>query len=105
MKTLIQYLTEKKSINKDNYIDFLKNDGINNDLKEWYTKEYKTDTVGKDLPSITFGEVLATFFNDTEKFEEECCADDSIVRERIFKKLSQICKVDYDDFYNYWLNV
>jgi hypothetical protein len=103
MKNLSQYLTESKTITKSNYQDFIKNDGMDQELREWYKKEYKTDPLGDELPTITFAEVLAQFFNELDKFEEECCADDSIVRERIFKKLTELCGVKYNNFYDFWL--
>ena len=31
-------------------------------------------------------------------------AGDSVIRERIFEKLSEILNVDYDDIYELWLN-
>jgi hypothetical protein len=104
MKNITQYLTESKTISKTNYQEFIKNDGMDQELREWYKKEYKTDSLGNELPTMTFAEVLAQFFNDLDKFEEETCADDSIVRERIFKKLTELCKVKYDNFYDYWLH-
>ena len=48
--------------------------------------------------------VLAALFNNPEEFEENYCAQDSVVRERIFHKLSELCDEDYDTFYEYWLN-
>ena len=103
MKTLTNYLNESKSINKKNYLEFLKDKAFEDNLKDWYCKEFKSDSIGKELPDITFAEVVAMFFNEPEKFEEECCRDDSIVRERIFNQLAKLCKVKYDDFYNIWL--
>lgn len=104
MKNLSQYLSESKTLVKSNYTDFIDNDGMGDNLKDWYKKTYKTDKLGDELPSITFAEVLAMFFNDLEKFEEECTCEDSIVRERIFQKLSELCKCKYDNFYDFWRN-
>lgn len=93
-----------KEITKENYMKFIQNDNMGLNLKDWYKKEYKTDKLGDDIPSITFGEALSIFFDDAIKFEDEVCVGDSLVRERIFNKFAKMCRVDYDNFYNVWLN-
>mgnify|MGYP007070234819 CR=1 FL=1 len=92
MKTLIKYLTEssKKSISKSNYESFLKEKGMDEELRKWYKDEFSTDNLGDELPSDTFAVVLAALFNNPEEFEENYCADDSIVRERVFQKLADL---------------
>ena len=104
MKTLVRYIHESQGISKSNYSKFLKNKGMDEELRDWYKKEYKDDDIEDELPSDTFAVVLAGFFNNPEEFEENYCANDSIVRERIFQKLADLCNVDYDDFYDFWLD-
>jgi len=103
MKNLVNYLLESKTINKTNYTQFVKNKGMGDSLQDWYKKEYKTDDLGDKIPNISFAEALAMFFNEPEQFDDECTVNDSIVRERIFQKFSELCKVKYDDFYDFWL--
>jgi len=93
-----------KEITKENYMKFIQNDSMGLNLKDWYKKEYNTDKLGDDIPSITFGEALSILFDDVKRFEVEVCADDSLIRERIFNKFAKLCKVDYDNFYKIWLN-
>ena len=92
------------SITKNNYENFIQNENMGLNLQEWYKKEFKTDKISDDIPSITFAEALSMFFNDIKKFEEEVCANDSLVRERIFNKFAKLCKVPYDNFYDIWLH-
>ena len=104
MKTLTQFIVEKKSSSKFPYEKYLKKEGMEQELRDWYKKEYKDDDLGNELPSDTLAMVLAALFNNPEEFEENYCADDSVVRERIFNKLADLCDEDYDTFYEYWLN-
>lgn len=72
-------------------------------VKKWYMDTYKTDELGKELNSlITFKDVFNTLdsYQDIYKL---LGVDDSIVRERVFEKLSKIMKVDYDYIYEQWL--
>ena len=104
MKTLIQFINEANSSSKFPYEKYLKKEGMEQELREWYQKEFKDDELGEELPSDTLAMVLAALFNNPEEFEENYCAQDSVVRERIFHKLSELCDEDYDTFYEYWLN-
>lgn len=75
----------------------------NQDIKEWYIKEYSTDTLGQELNNnITFYglfEILDNYKN-VYKF---LGVGDNVIRGRIFKKLAQIMNVDYDYIYQQWL--
>ena len=104
MKTLIQFINEANSSSKFPYEKYLKKEGMEQELREWYQKEFKDDELGEELPSDTFAMILAALFNNPEEFEKNYCAQDSVVRERIFHKLSELCDEDYDTFYEYWLN-
>ena len=79
----------------------------NSKIKEWYLKEYSTDSVGNDLlDNITFydlfyaldrrKDIYMTLFGSEE-------LGDSLVRERIFGKLAEIMGVDYNYIYEQWL--
>lgn len=72
-------------------------------VKQWYISTFHTDELGTELNSlITFKDVFNTLdsYQDIYKL---LGVDDSIVRERVFAKLSEIMKVDYDYIYNQWL--
>ena len=75
----------------------------NSKVKEWYLKEYTTDELGKEIKDdITFYDIFYAL--DTYKdFYETIGVGDSVIRERIFKKLAEIMEVDYNYIYNQWL--
>ena len=61
-------------------------------VKEWYTEHFPSDvfdgmTEGKEFYGLVFADN----------------SGDSIVRERIFEKMSRLLRVDYDTIYYLWL--
>ena len=71
-------------------------------IKEWYIKEYPTDELGQNLKdNVNFYDLIKTLENceDVYKFVGE---SDSIIRERLFEKLSEILECDYDEIYYQW---
>ena len=75
----------------------------NSKVKEWYLKEYATDELWQEIKDdITFYDIFYAL--DTYKdFYETIGVGDSVIRERIFKKLAEIMEVDYMYIYNQWL--
>lgn len=72
-------------------------------IKEWYIKTYITDELGKEIKdNITFQD-LYNVLNMKKDFYETIGVRDSLVRERIFKKLAQIMRVSYETIYNLWV--
>ena len=72
-------------------------------IKEWYVKEYPTDELGVELNGeITFYDLFVVLDNYKSVYEA-LNVWDSIVRERVFGKLSEIMQVDYDYIYEQWL--
>lgn len=82
-------------------------------LKDWYTSEFPTDELGKELnykltlkDIYTFLRVYGGKGNDEHgDFYNYIGVSDSVVRERIFKKLAKELGKDYKDIYNLWLKV
>lgn len=72
-------------------------------IKEWYIKEYPTDELGIEInDEITFNDLFVVL--DTRKDVYEALGvGDSIIRERVFGKLADIMKVDYDYIFEQWL--
>jgi hypothetical protein len=73
-------------------------------IKEWYVTNYPTDEVGNTLnDKATFNDL----FNALDTYQDVYVVlggdADSIVRERAFKKLSELLGVDYDYVYEQWL--
>lgn len=74
----------------------------NQDIKEWYIKEYSTDELGQKLNHITFYDLFTAL--DNYKNIYKCLGvSDSEVRGRIFRKLAEIMRVDYGCIYEKWL--
>jgi hypothetical protein len=72
-------------------------------IREFYVKNYPSDDMGADInPQATFDglwNVLKTY-GDVYAY---LYVYDSIIRERLFEKLSIDKDVDYDVIYNQWL--
>ena len=69
-------------------------------IKEWYIKEYPTDEAGTEIKStVTFNDVFEAL-NSYKSFYKTIGVGDSLIRERIFTKLSEIMQVEYEYIYN-----
>ena len=72
-------------------------------IREFYVNNYPSDDMGADInPQATFDglwNVLKTYGD----VYEYLYVYDSIIRERLFEKLSIDKDVDYDVIYNQWL--
>lgn len=98
----------------NNYILESKNKlSLESEIKPWYHWKYPTDDCWKDLiDDAEFKDVHSLLkgnkvqINDVEySSPDDLCADDSIVRERVFDALSKILKVSYDSIYTMWRNL
>lgn len=72
-------------------------------VKEWYIKEYSTDDLGREInEEITFYDIFYALdrYND---IYEVLGVEDSLLRERVFRKLADIMKVEYNYIYEQWL--
>ena len=68
-------------------------------IKDWYTKEFPNDELGKEInPNLTFDEVYLR----PAKIYILTGVCDSIIRERIFQKTSELKNVTYQSIYERW---
>jgi hypothetical protein len=67
-------------------------------IKDWYTNNYPTDDLGEELNEITFEDLWNT--DNTDNIYEVMGVGDSVIRERLFERLSEIYGVSYDDVYD-----
>lgn len=75
----------------------------NNQIKEWYLKYYPTDELGSELSDkLTFKDLYVALENHKDVYDLLGVCD-SIVRERVFEKLSEVMNVEYDFIYRKWL--
>ena len=74
----------------------------NINVKNWYVETYPTDELGQDInPEIEFTNVLNTLDNYRDIYDL-IGVGDSIIRERLFQKLSQITGQTYTEIYDKW---
>lgn len=74
----------------------------NINVKNWYVETYPTDELGQDInPKIEFTNVLNTLDNYSDIYDL-IGVGDSIIRERLFQKLSEITGQTYTEIYDKW---
>lgn len=72
-------------------------------IKNWYIKSYPNDDLGEEINGeISFWTLYVLMYQGNEVYSL-LEVNDSIVRERVFEKLSEILGVDYDYIYKIWL--
>ena len=69
-----------------------------NDVRSWYMEKYPTDKLGEKISDCTFADVLAKPW----AVYDILGVDDSLVREHVFAKISEIMGMDYDVIYKAW---
>ena len=75
-----------------------------NHIRKFYLKNYSTDELGIEIKeNVTFTGLLDVLHNSGDVYEYIGVVD-SIIRERLFEKLSEILETSYDYVYNLWLN-
>ena len=73
-------------------------------IKEFYLKNYPTDELGIELnENSNFTGLLNELFTSNDVYGY-IGVGDSIIRERLFEKLSEILNTPYDYVYKLWLN-
>lgn len=72
-------------------------------IKPWYMKEYNDDELGQEISDdVTFQNIIDAL-NEHAEIYDVIGVWDSIVRERIFDKLSSLSGLEYDDIFHKWL--
>lgn len=76
---------------------------MNQDVREWYTNAFFRDDLGQEINSnVTFEDLFVALDNYKDVYDV-LGVHDSLIRERVFVKLSEVMGVDYDYIYNQWL--
>ena len=71
-------------------------------IRLWYRKNFPTDDLGEELADASFKDLLAAVAGN--KVYETMGVGDSLVRERLFDKLSQLLGKPYSFIYDMWLD-
>ena len=72
-------------------------------ILDYYVNEYPTDELGSELKDISFADVWDALNSHGKDIYDVIGVGDSVVRERIFDRLSEITNLDYDAIYYLWL--
>lgn len=76
---------------------------MNVNIKKWYMENYPTDEMGYELnEDVDFDDLFMTLDNYGDVYEL-LGVYDSLIRERVFGKLSELMNVDYSYIYEQWL--
>jgi len=79
------------------------NTALNENVQKWFLDSYPADECGCYInPNITFKDILKAL-NTGKDVYEVIGFGDSLVRELIFTRLSDILNVTYDKIYEMWL--
>ena len=72
-------------------------------IREFYLEAFPTDELGIEInPKATFDGLFRVLDNYGDVYEY-IGVGDSLIRERVFEKLSEIMGVTYDEVYSQWL--
>lgn len=72
-------------------------------IREYYLENYPTDELGLEIdPSATFYDLWAAIRGGF--FYEYIGVGDSLVRERVFEKFSELTGHDYEFIYKEWVS-
>jgi hypothetical protein len=89
--------------NRLNIPEQTETDEQNLKIRDWYIENYPTDDLAEEMNDETTFENLWDAINTQANVYDIIGVDDSVVRERLFEKLSDIYEVDYFSIYNSWL--
>lgn len=74
---------------------------MDENIRVWYVENFPTDDLGEELKDATFKDFLKAVA--TNKVYETMGVADSLVRERLFERLSNLLKKPYGFIYDLWL--
>jgi hypothetical protein len=73
-------------------------------IRQFYLETYPSDELGMEInPSATF-DGLVSILNNHEDVYEYIGFGDSIIRERLFHKLSELTGTEYNVIYELWMD-
>lgn len=89
-------------LNCDDWLPVVKE--LNSPIRDWYESSYPDDILGREIPSgLSFWDIVGALNIGADIYPFLGNASDSVVRGRIFEKVSEIVGCSCDDVYNTWL--
>ena len=89
---------------KESLIESSSNLKLNKSVRDFYLKKYPTDDLGEEISdNITFYDLFDALKNGKDIYRI-IGVHDSVIRERVFKELSNISGYSYDYIYSLWEN-
>ena len=77
---------------------------MNMNIREFYLKDYPSDEMGIGIYAEATFDGLFEILNNRKDVYEYLYVYDSIIRERLFEKLSLILNCEYEVIYQRWLS-
>jgi len=107
---LLDYQVVRKKFNKVLvflsiyfYISIVIRDKDMRNMREYYLENFPTDEMGIEINENATFEGLFRVLDNYEDVYEYIGVGDSVIRERVFSRLSEIMGVTYDEVYSQWL--
>lgn len=73
-------------------------------IREYYMRTYPSDPYGAELnPDITFRDLLEGMMQGYDVYEMLGDGSDSLMRERVFERMSDVYGITYESIYELWL--
>ena len=72
-------------------------------IRDWYMKNFPTDSLGKELNAGATFEGLFEMLDAYQDVYRYLGVGDSVIRERCFAKLAEVMGVEYEYVYRQWL--
>lgn len=77
---------------------------MNEYIRDYYMKAYPSDPYGTELnPDITFRDLLEGMMQGYDVYEMLGDGSDSLMRERVFERMSDVYGITYESIYELWL--
>lgn len=77
---------------------------LRTNIKNWYSENFADDELGEVMnENVTFEGLFETLKSNNDVYGY-LGVSDSIIRERVFEKLSEVLNCDYDYIYKLWMN-
>ena len=83
----------------------MRRNNLDKNVRKWYSENYPTDDLVNEIDEfVTFTELGLILMARQNFYEAVGNGIDSVIRERIFSKLSEELSVEYDLIYSMWLS-